>query len=122
MSGPKNAAADGKGAAAAPPPMPDGRIDFDDEQFALLETRPSHGEFKRLFKNFGHLSGAEIADAFDESSEVVGVLLRSWKVKDRDGNWLETDPASIERCPAEIFMAIYRRCSEIFKAIPTPKA
>lgn len=120
MTGPKNAIAD-KGAADGPLPMPDGKVDLPNGQYAILETRPTHGEYKKLFAAIVGAIGAEPADKLDVMTEVVEVLLKEWTATDREGQPLGRTRADIERCPQETLIPVFDRGSAIFKAIPVPK-
>jgi hypothetical protein len=120
MSGPKNALAD-KGPADAPVPMPDGKLDLPDGKHALLQTRPTHAEYKRAFKAMvGVLEGKD-EDKLEVMTDLVEVFLVEWDVVDRDGAVLGRDRAAIERCPQDVMTLVFNRASEIFKAIKVPK-
>lgn len=112
---------DTKGAAGAPPPMPDGRVDLPDGKHALLQTRPTHAEYKRAFKAMVGTMGREDGDKLEVMTDLVEVFLVEWDVLDRDSNVLGRDRAAIEHCPQDVLTLVFNRASAIFQAIQAPK-
>ena len=102
-----------------------GRIDYEEapEEWAELETRPTHEQYVKLRKASGHVKvgGRDDVDTMlDGVNEIVVVLLKAWHVLDRDGNELPLTEEGLKRVPWDRMKPIYERAMTIHRAIPDP--
>lgn len=102
-----------------------GRVDFDDapDEWAELETRPTHEQYVKLRKAAGRVQAAGAGDVevmLDEVGKIVAVLLKAWRVLDRDGAELPLTADGLRRCPWDRMRPIYERAMAIHRSIPDP--
>lgn len=98
-----------------------GRVEFPPtDEYAVLETRPTHQEYVKLLEATARLAEATLEKKFAVMSEYVAVLLREWRVLDRDGNPLERTVEGIAAAPYDRTRPIFERATAIFRSLPTP--
>lgn len=101
-----------------------GRVDDRDGlptgEFAELQTRPTHDEWKRLVKTTIKLAAADFDEKVDLMTEYVAVLLSSWNVRDRDGHELPADRDGVSKAPQSTLIPVFERAAAIFRSIPHP--
>ena len=95
------------------------RKEYDEDQWAEFEMRPTHGTVRQIAKEVQRIQRG--TDPMEAEDVLVQKLVKAWHIKDEDGNELPLQKASFQNVPQDIWGRIIDDCSAILESnIPNP--